>query len=833
MNRKFYGSLACMSASLALVLAVPANAQVASSSAAAPSAGADDELSEIIVTARRVEERLQDVPISITVFNQQQLSNSNIVNSEDLARITPSLSVNDNFGSDNSSYAIRGFIQENGTAPSVGVYFADVVAPRGASNGTPAGDGAGAGSFFDLQNVQVLKGPQGTLFGRNTTGGAVLLVPQKPTSEFGGYIEGSYGNYDMRRLQAVVNLPINSAVRLRLGVDSQARDGFLNNKSGVGPSELGNVDYTAFRGSLVVDVTENLENYTIGSLSHSRNYGDVQKAVIGPGTPPLPFGAPLAAQVAQTPGYYDVFQAQTHPLSRLDTWQAINTTTWKATDNLTVKNIVSYARLKLDTATSLFGVAISVPVNGVNYIVPFTESHSVPNGDSAHESTFTEELQVQGNALDHRLTWQGGVYGESVRPVGADVGSKSGTLASCINSGASLCTDALRAAIANQFGIPVTFIPHIGSINYTAGQTYFRDLGLYGQATYKLTNQFKLTGGYRYTWDHESTVSLQTTGSLLTPPNYGYAVGFPVCTQPATTPAGCVNRLYQQSSAPTWLIDLDYTPTDDLLVYAKYTRGYRAGGIAPNVTAPLNVFQPERVNTYEAGFKSTFNAPLHATFDTSIFYNDFTNQQIQAGFNAVAGSGLSPTAAPVNAGASKIYGLELNGSVIPFHGLVLDVGYTYLHTRITEAVDLTQYNNSNFTLSGAFHVGDQIVLTPKNKVVVGATYTLPLASSLGKISVGATFAHTDEQLANYADRVSAPAFVPYGFLPATNLLDLDASWNDIYGSPLDVSLFATNVTGEKYFTYVPGLGNTGLGLETYELGQPRMYGVRLKYHFGQ
>ena len=103
-------------------------------------------LGDVVVTARRVEERLQDVPISITVFNQQKLTSANIVNSGDLARITPSLSTNSNFGSDNSSFAIRGFVQENGTAPSVGVYFADVVAPRGPSNGVPAGDGAGAGS---------------------------------------------------------------------------------------------------------------------------------------------------------------------------------------------------------------------------------------------------------------------------------------------------------------------------------------------------------------------------------------------------------------------------------------------------------------------------------------------------------------------------------------------------------------------------------------------------------------------------------------------------------------------------------------------------------------
>src|ERR1700758_550902 len=146
-------------------------------------------LEEIVVTARRMEERLQDVPISMTVFTQDQLSNRNITNAEDLANITPSLSVNNNFGSENASFAIRGFVQDAATPPSVGVYFADVVAPRGPTQGTQAGDGAGPGNFFDLQNVQVLKGPQGTLFGRNTTGGAVLLVPQKPKTVFEGFVE--------------------------------------------------------------------------------------------------------------------------------------------------------------------------------------------------------------------------------------------------------------------------------------------------------------------------------------------------------------------------------------------------------------------------------------------------------------------------------------------------------------------------------------------------------------------------------------------------------------------------------------------------------------------
>src|SRR5580700_1307913 len=170
-------------------------------------------LEEIIVTARRTEERLQDVPISITVFTQEQLSKNNVTNAVDLANITPSLSVNNNFGNENASFAIRGFVQDAGTAPSVGTYFADVVAPRGPTEGTQAGDSLGPGSFFDLQNVQVLKGPQGTLFGRNTTGGAILLVPVKPTSKDEGYIEYSFGNYAMNRIQAVVNTPLSDTVR--------------------------------------------------------------------------------------------------------------------------------------------------------------------------------------------------------------------------------------------------------------------------------------------------------------------------------------------------------------------------------------------------------------------------------------------------------------------------------------------------------------------------------------------------------------------------------------------------------------------------------------------
>src|SRR3954471_1753318 len=152
MNGKLYGSGLSVATVLMLGGAVPAyaqNAPAAGDATEVPRGGV--ELSEVIVTARRVEERAQDVPISMTVLDQKQLTNRNVVNATDLSAYIPSLASNSNFGAENSSFAIRGFVQDPGTAPSVAVYFADVVALRGPTQGVQAGDGAGPGNFFDLQ----------------------------------------------------------------------------------------------------------------------------------------------------------------------------------------------------------------------------------------------------------------------------------------------------------------------------------------------------------------------------------------------------------------------------------------------------------------------------------------------------------------------------------------------------------------------------------------------------------------------------------------------------------------------------------------------------------
>jgi iron complex outermembrane receptor protein len=789
-----------------LILAAPALTYAAPPDQEATAPGGQDSLQDIVVTARRVEERLQDVPISITVFNQQQLSNRNIVNASDLAAYTPSLSVNNNFGPGNSAFAIRGFVQDIGTQPSVGVFFADVVALRGASNNIPIGDGAGPGAYWDLQNVQVLKGPQGTLFGRNTTGGDILLVPQKPTSKEEGYAELTYGNYDEKRIQVVENLPINDDIRIRFGVDHQSRDGYEINDSGVGPARFDDVDYTDARLSIVADITPDIENYTVATYLISNTDGDVQKLI---GANPTGLGLFAAAQLAQqanTASFYSVESTLASPETRLEEWQVINTTTWHASDNLTLKNIGSYGVLDEKYRSSLFGTNFML-APGVGF--DFANSTPLPGGSSADESTATEEIQFQGNAFDNKFTWQGGGYVEDEEPL-AKVGSQSPVFLDCVNSDNFNCLNPLG----------------IGSVNYTATTTYYNDFALYEQSSYAVTDQLKLTEGFRYTWDRT-----HSNNSLI---SYGVPAPFvavPACTEPNFSTLPTCNLNYRtQSNAPTWLLGVDYKLTEDVLMYGKYSRGYRAGGIAPSVPPQFAIFQPERIDSYETGFKTSFRGPVSGTFNADVFYNNLSNQQLQAGFDAAPGAAVSPASGIENAGKSRIWGAEMDSSLLLFPGFTWDVDYAYLNSKIKSIAALTLPPSSPYIVEPAAHAGDTTTLTPRSKVSTTGTYAFPLPDSIGHVALSATFTHTNQQLTNYADREAPlPSIAQFSVLPALNLTNMDLSWKSVWGSHVDVSGFVSNLFNKDYYSFAAGLYSPSLPFETAVLGQPRFYGFRVRY----
>jgi len=847
MKRSHLSVTTALSTGILLSMAAPAMAQ----DAGEPQATEDAGIGDIIVTARRSEERLQDVPISITVLDNETLSKRNIVNTTDLGAYVPSLSVNQQFGPEKASFVIRGFAQAYHTAPTVGVYFADVIAPR-ANGPVTGGNGAGVGSMFDLENLQVLKGPQGTLFGRNTTGGAILLVPTKPKDELGGYIEGTYGRFDQRRVEAVLNVPLSDTFRIRAGVDWNKRDGYLKNYSGVGPDRYRDRDYIAARLSVVADLTPDLENYTIFSYSKSETNGDVPVLSVCDRTNSDNFLAEAAQfnfshllswigcgeldRLADK-GFWSVESDLPNPKQNLEQWQIINTTTWQASDSLTIKNIASYSEYKEYANWNLWGTnfiippgtplaGIVFPPEGSLYVTGIN-LHQGVKGPSTAQWTFTEELQFQGEALEGRLNWQAGAYIEISKPLGWN---------SQLVDIFATCSNVETATCLNPTGQ--------GQISDDSTKDYFNDKGLYAQATYELSDQFSITGGFRYTWDKQTDIAqrLNTIDLALlqgNPPTPYSWTPFSVC-QPTidpttgnlivgvipSDPSDCDVTRTIKSSKPTWTIDLQYRPTGDIMLYAKWSRGYRMGAITSN-SIGFEEVGPEKVDMYEIGAKTSFRGAVPGYFNIAGFYNDFRDQQLTVNTTvAPAFTQFIPPAAPnINAGKSRMWGIEADASVRPFEGFKLDVAYTYLNTKLqsfTPPAPVPYYDS----VIPATDVGGPLPLSPKNRVTVSGTYTLPLDESIGDISFGATFVHTDK------NQGASPLTTPAYLVKASDLLNLNVDWKSVMGSPIDMAFYMTNVTNEKLILY-PSSGFRTVTVDGGHVNEPRMWGVRVKYRFGQ
>jgi len=425
----------------------------------------------------------------------------------------------------------------------------------------------------------------------------------------------------------------------------------------------------------------------------------------------------------------------------------------------------------------------------------------------------TEELQFQGQSSDGSLSYQVGGYIELSRPLGWN-GGLTAQFLDCSNLQALQCT--------NTTGL--------GNISASATQMKFDNKGLYAQATYKLTSQLSLTGGFRYTFDKIAGATEST--------RYQFGAGgrIQICNdplnfpQPGTNPpsglvvtnrAQCHREQTVSWKKPTWLAGVDYKPVDDLLLYAKYSRGYRQGGL--NFTnIALETWRPEKVDAYEIGAKYSFNGAVRGYFNIAGFYNDFTDQQVFGGLVADARSGIAGGAGIFNAGKSRIQGVEVDASMLAFGGFRVDLGYTYLKTELLEiALPPATYPYTAYIPTGV--VGDPLTLSPKHRLTVSANYTLPVDESVGRISAGATYTYTSKQVANGGS--------PIGVLPDTNLLNLNLNWNGITGSPFDVALFGTNVTNRKYPVNVLG-AYASAGFDGYLMGAPRMYGLRIRYNFG-
>jgi iron complex outermembrane recepter protein len=917
-----------ISTALCAGLAAPAFAQTKPAAAVT-----DEDGNNIIVTARRTEEKLQDVPISITVLSEKALANNNITSAKDIATYTPGLTTNNRFGSDNTTWTIRGFAQEQRTTATVGTYFADVVAPRG-SGATQGGDGAGPGQLFDLANVQVLKGPQGTLQGRNSTGGAVMLVPKKPTDKFEGYVEGSAGNYGMYRLQGVINAPISDSLRVRLGVDHMKRDGYLQNAGLVGFGPNGNAggssDYIAARLSIDADITPDIENYTVASWSRSKSTGVIPK--ITQALCREPYSGITGVSTTNTCGdlgqtvtglitannalataqinyqnsvcgsnFWCVTNGVHDSRSNTKTWQAINTTTWQAGDNLTVKNIFSYGEFRGDQSLDLFGFVI--PTNGATSLAAVTnpfqirqnlaQTRALPgdNGGTNAESSWVEELQFQGHG--DKFNWQGGLYIENSNPLGAS-GTFTPTQTPCGPYSGTLVAGAIQVDPVTQCLLGQTG-SSLGRFGYSSTKTSFRDKAAYFQGIYELSDKLKVTAGIRYTSDTMRSIfnveqlrylnSVTTTsafnGTVITIPGIlnadtRFANGSGFCANDvAFGKPGTVNNPYfavgdaanrclqditKKSKAPTWLLGLDYKPSDNILLYAKYSRGYRQGGLTPFGLDQVQTYDKEKVDTYEVGAKTSWRGAIPGYFNASVYTNAFRDQQLQIGIQCNPSTLCPQTTAIINAGKSSMKGFEIEAGFTPWEGMRLQVSYAYLNTKLQAITDVAAYvvsKNPVFTTPPAdirpLPVGSPIPNAQPHKLIFSANYTLPLDDSIGKLSFGGTFVYNSAYrtvsdpavfdkttclanlTVNSANTLSCSAAKPlqyatnYGILPSSKVANLNINWENVGGLPIDAALFVTNLT--KTRTYLHVNVQASAGFNSHIIGEPRMFGGRLKYKF--
>lgn len=802
----------------------------------------DDMLDEVIVTAQRKSENVQDVPISMTVFSEEQIANANMTNASDLSTLTPSLTVDTRFGYENTSFAIRGFTQSLRTTASVATYFADVVAPRGQTSQT-SGDGAGPGYLFDLQNVQVLKGPQGTLFGRNTTGGAILLTPQEPTDTFEGYVEGSLGNYDAKRLQGVVNVPIAESFKARLGIDTNERDGHLNNVAKIGADELGSSDYTAVRLSFLWDITDGLENYTILQYVDSESTG--YTASLFACNPNGLLSGPLAtnfypmcqAQLDRQAAngdddFYDLASTIENPESTIEEKRLVNTTTWDMNDDVTIKNIFGYTHLETTNGSQVFGSDFrSTDPRFPGY--QFGPGLSIQNVDLpvTSQETYVEEIQIQGTSMDEHLDWQVGLYYENSRPDGPSGNNSVGFL---------LCDLSTIDGAPEGFRCYDPGNGFLGSVLTTSYKTEFLNKAVYGQATYDFTDEFNVTVGLRYTKDEAEGEGIKyrylynSDGQRID--SARNVIGDSVPSIVTSSKSKIV------SEEPTGMINFAYEPTENTMTYFKYTRGYRQGSVNLSADEGVDIHDPEFIDAYELGAKTSFGGPVPGQINFAIFHNELEDMQLQFGyFSESAG----PTTAITNAGKAEVKGIEIDAAFKLLEELTLTVAYSHLSTELKDQLPLdgitvadrieaaTGTRPASVITSPIATAGDELPFAPKNTWVAGLNYLLPVPADLGLISLGATWTYVGEQRTS-ASVESTPLGEspnPYDMLDPFELLGLNANWLSVYGSDFDVSLYATNVLDEEYETYRAGT-YSALGIEVRQFSMPRMYGARLRYTFG-
>ncbi|MEQ7154668.1 TonB-dependent receptor [Brevundimonas aurifodinae] len=628
----------------------------------------ETQLDEIVVTARRRAESLQDVPVAVSAFSEERLSDLQADDISGIQYSVPNLYLDRGDGA-NAVVYLRGVGQNDSLAfadPGVGIYVDDVFIARSQ---------AAFLELFDVDRIEVLRGPQGTLYGRNTIGGAVKFVSSPPPSTPDAYLEAGIGNYDARILKGRLGGPlIDGVLNGKIAFAWSEREGYAENS--IDGQDDG--DQNSLAGRIALDWTPSDRLQVLLSVDAKRDRPDTSRSPV----------RETALTGALTNGTLVTFPAATDPyevdvnangLSDLTGYGASVTVRYDMSDAVTLESITAYRELDFDLNLDADGSPL--PILDILLLQDQTQ--------------FSQEFRASYDA-GGRFTGTAGVYYFK---------DEDTTFSGVDNGGATI------------FGFPVTvFGFQTSSLADTRQDT--ESWAIFADVSYDLTERLSIGAGLRYTTEEKSSTRrfenfFDPTVSVIdnTPP---FLAGQGTAGTPITGD--------EDFDAFTPKVSLAYSPNDDLLLYASASRGFKSGGFDGRATNDFSFepFRPEFVWSYEAGAKIT-GMDGRLIFNAAYFYNDYTDIQVTSfGSDPVTGVFVSLF---TNAAAATIQGLEFELAARPTDQLSINASLGLLDA---------QYDEFDILVGGvATDVSDRaLVNSPEVNASLAATWEQPLDNGL-------------------------------------------------------------------------------------------------------
>ena len=625
-------------------------------------------LEEVVVTATRRETSLSDTPVSITALGGDNLIKEGVTDVFGMADSVPNIAIAQIDGGLNVT--IRGVTSSDSTEkgdPSVNFMLDDVVIARPQAQGT---------SFYDVARVEVLRGPQGTLFGRNTTGGAINVITNKPNTEaVEGRVDASVGTYNSRNVTGVVNVPVNDNVAVRAAVNYDKQDNYLQG----GALALGNLE--EFKDNLSFRLS-GLYQWETGELNVSFDKSTIDGS---------------RQNFLPVESFYDVLDADgaftvgSDAPARFSVDESVFDVNYNVAFAPTQNNETDGVRVAFTQSLDMFDV---------NYI----------GSSRDFSSAVLEARPVSGSDITYRYDFGGEFTQESheLRLSSNDDGALEWQVGYFTFSEESVNYLTINFAPNGAAGAP--------GLGFFQGPTTSDSSGLFGQATYSLNDTTRLTLGARYSEDEKS--------------QRGYTVadfapgGFERLARPTDdTPYN--NVLDYKSDETTWKVGIDHDLSEETMVYANVSKGYKAGGFNGGCeigtgdpalctfTRDVMYYNPETIISYEAGAKA-FMFDNTLKFDAVAFVYDYSDLQVTSIIEYLPGQTGAFTS---NAASSTIKGFELDSQYLASANDEFVFTVTYLDSQYDEFMP-----NPSVDLSG-----NALSKTPKWTFTAGYTHTIMLA----------------------------------------------------------------------------------------------------------